>query len=162
MTGTIRLYEPRDADAVRHCIAELQTHERTLVPERAEATAEFTAGQLEWLLTASRERRGSLLVAEVEGAVAGFVCWWIARIQNPITTVTECAYVARLAVLEPYRRRGIGRALLRAAEAAAIAEGAATMRIEVLAANNPARDLYHAEGYRPDEILLTKPLHPDD
>lgn len=158
MSYHIRPYEPRDAGSVRECIVALQAYERELERDRAEATAAFAEDYLERTLRACRERRGEVLVAEVEGEVAGFVCYWMMRIENPITTLTECAYVAELAVLEAFRRRGLGRALLRAAEAAALRQGAATIRIEVLAANAPARDLYAAEGFRPFEMLLTKPL----
>lgn len=158
--AVIRQFEPRDTDAVRRCVAALQTYERTLEADRVEATPAFAASYLDRILAASHERDGEILVAEVEGAVVGFVCYWMMTIQNPITTVTGCAYVADLAVLEAYRRRGIGRALLRAAEVGAARHGATTIRIEVLAANHPARDLYDAEGFRPYEMLLTKPLTP--
>lgn len=158
MSHSFRPYEPRDAEGVRRCIAELQAYERTIEADRAEVTELFTEGQLKRVLDASRERHGAVLVAEVRGAVAGFVCWWMMTIANPMTTLTECAYVADLAVLAAYRRRGLGRALLRAAEEDALRQGATTIRIEVLAANGPARDLYDVEGYRPLELLLTKRL----
>ena len=158
MSHSIRPYEQRDAEGVRRCIAELQAYERTLEAERAEATELLTENQLTRILGAAREQHGEVLVAEVEATTAGFVCYWMMTIANPLTTLTECAYVADLAVLEPYRRRGIGRALLRAAEERALARGATNIRIEVLAANSPARDLYDAEGYRPFEMLLTKRL----
>ncbi len=157
-TVQIRPYEPGDAEAVRRCIVELQAHERTLEADRAEATASFAEDILQRKLTACRERRGAVLVAEAEGAVAGFVCCWIATITNPITTLTECAYVAALSVLGAYRRRGLGRALLRAAEDYALRQDVAMIRLDVLAANVPARELYDAEGYRPFEMSLTKRL----
>lgn len=160
MSYRIRAYEPHDAVAVRECITELQAYERALEPDRVEATAAFARRYLKHILSACREQSGELLVAEVEGMVAGFVCYWIEQIEDPITTLTECAYVSDLAVRETYRRRGIGRALLRAAEERALRQDAATIRIGVLAANDPAHDLYTGAGYRPFELLLTKPLIP--
>lgn len=117
MSYRIRPYEPRDADGVRECITELQAYERSLEPDRVEATPAFARRYLKHILSACRQQRGELLVAESEGAVAGFICSWIEQIEDPITTLTECVYVSDLAVLETSRRRGIGRALLRAAEA---------------------------------------------
>ena len=117
MSDAIRPYEPRDAEGVRRCIAALQAYERTLEAVRAEATPELVEGMLQRMLAACRVPRAAcrvVLVAEADGVVAGFVCCFMMTITNPITTLSDCAYVADVAVLEPYRRRGLGRAQLRA------------------------------------------------
>ena len=80
------------------------------------------------------------------------------------------AEILALAVAPPSRRRGIGAALLVAAEARAAAAGARTMYLEVAAPNQPARTLYDRAGYRlagrrrayyrdgSEALLLCKPL----
>ena len=71
-----------------------------------------------------------------------------------------------LAVLPELRGRGIGRALLDAAEARALARGCCKLTLEVLETNEGARRLYHARGFRDFELsgvaqrtlFLVKPL----
>jgi ribosomal protein S18 acetylase RimI-like enzyme len=53
-----------------------------------------------------------------------------------------------LAVLPDQRGRGIGRALLAAAEAQALAEGCCKLTLEVQDDNAPARGLYESFGFR--------------
>jgi ribosomal protein S18 acetylase RimI-like enzyme len=65
-----------------------------------------------------------------------------------------------LAVLPPYRGRGIGRALLRAAEEHARLQGCCRLTLEVLESNAGARALYRRFGFD-DSIVsrfLVKPL----
>jgi ribosomal protein S18 acetylase RimI-like enzyme len=52
-----------------------------------------------------------------------------------------------LAVLPEARGRGVGRALLRVAEAFARHQGCCKLTLEVLEGNRPAQGLYTAEGY---------------
>lgn len=69
-----------------------------------------------------------------------------------------------LAVLPSRRGRGVGRALLAAAEAQAIAEGCCKLTLEVLE-DNPARHLYQRFGFEPSRygnsgpaLFQVKPL----
>ena len=59
------------------------------------------------------------------------------------------AEILTLAVVPHARRQGLGRALLRAAMAAATGRGAETMFLEVSAGNRAARGLYDGAGFRP-------------
>lgn len=77
------------------------------------------------------------------------------------------------AVAPERRGRGLGRALLKAAEAAARRNGAAWMRLEVRTDNAPAIALYRSAGYRlfarraayyedrADALRMEKPLAPE-
>lgn len=64
-----------------------------------------------------------------------------------IRVVADEAELLTLAVLPRARLRGLGRALLAAAEARAAAAGAARIFLEVAEDNAPARALYVAAGY---------------
>lgn len=58
------------------------------------------------------------------------------------------AELLTLAVAPDARRRGVGRALLAAFEARALASGAGEAVLEVAASNAPARALYRTAGWR--------------
>ncbi|MFQ6060017.1 MAG: GNAT family N-acetyltransferase [Thermoplasmata archaeon] len=61
-------------------------------------------------------------------------------------------------VLEPFRRRGIGRILIRTAERYCKEQGMRRIKLEV-ADNNPvARDLYKKMGFRDERHLMGKNL----
>ena len=66
-----------------------------------------------------------------------------------------------LAVLGVERRQGIGRQLVRHAEAALTARGCPKVNLQVLTAKDDVREFYEALGYRADEVIsLGKRLEP--
>lgn len=56
-------------------------------------------------------------------------------------------YIANVAVAKAFRRQGVARALLRAAEEIAREENLEFLSLEVRVSNLPARSLYESEGY---------------
>lgn len=73
-------------------------------------------------------------------------------------TLGEQAFVAYTAV-EPFARgRGVGRAMLDAAEALARAKGRRTMSLMVTEENDPARRLYEGAGFATERRMMTKLL----
>lgn len=114
--------------------------------ERAEALAQLLARSLPeaWSADAVRsalsQRGGRLLVLEdADGALVGAL---LLRVE------AGEAEVLQVAVEPSRRRRGAGRRLLIAGEAAAIEGGAGRCFLEVRAGNRAARALYFAAGYR--------------
>ena len=84
----------------------------------------------------------SLLVAETDGAVAGYA----------LLLYRRGARIARLysiAVATGHASAGIGRGLLAAAETAARAKDSPILRLEVREDNARAIELYKRAGYRP-------------
>jgi ribosomal protein S18 acetylase RimI-like enzyme len=153
----IRDYEPaRHRTQLRSCIVELQEFERGLEPTlpKGEAMADR---YLAHVLQRCSEASGRIFVAEVEGAVVGFV-GVLARIVPEPDESQAYAYVSDLIVVPAYRRRGIGRALLERAERFARGEGAKALRVGVLAKNEPAGRLYRRLGFTDYTIQLNKPL----
>jgi ribosomal protein S18 acetylase RimI-like enzyme len=57
------------------------------------------------------------------------------------------AFLYQIEVFEPFRRRGLGRELLAAAEELATSRGARTIALNVFATNQPAIGLYQAAGF---------------
>jgi ribosomal protein S18 acetylase RimI-like enzyme len=104
----------------------------------------------ERLIPALREQPAALvLLAFVEGAPVGIASCFFGFstfYARPLLNVHD------LAVLPAHRGRGVGRALLTAVEARAIARGCCKLTLEVREDNHRARALYHARGFRDFEL----------
>lgn len=79
-----------------------------------------------------------VLVAEYGGVVAGHAL---------VSVVHEIAELQRIAVLPPYRRRGLARDLLAGVVALAAGEGADRLLLEVREDNEAAIGFYAAAGF---------------
>jgi ribosomal protein S18 acetylase RimI-like enzyme len=145
------------AAGLRACFVELQDFERAIepaMPPGAQVADEYLARMLE----RCREWDGAVFVALVDGAVAGFVSVWARVPPEPDEPARPYAFVSDVVVLERLRGRGIGRALLAAAEHHARAGGAAVLRLDVMVGNAGARRLYEKEGFALRRVEMAKPL----
>lgn len=148
----------KDLPAVRSCLVELQDFEQGLDPRRPSGEQSADA-YLDWMFRHCREYDGRILVAESEGEVVGVVVVWTRyHSSDPIDIPGEHAYVPDLVVSASHRGRGIGRALLRAAESLAREAGAERLCISVIADNTGAKSLYTAEGFAETDSSLEKRL----
>ena len=120
---------------------EIQKMEPAHVPEIARLErAMFSAPWSEASVASELENPLSLwLVAIDQGRVAGYI---------GSQTVLGESDMLNLAVEEPYRRRGIGRDLVRALCAALKDAGASSLTLEVRASNGAAIALYESLGFR--------------
>ena len=102
---------------------------------------------------------GDLLVARRRDGIVGFAMFTVEEgryAQDETTGLVENLYV------DPeVRRRGIGSALLGAAEERLEESGATVVAIEAMAANEGARAFYAASGYSPHRIELEKSIEND-
>jgi ribosomal protein S18 acetylase RimI-like enzyme len=157
--GMIRDYDAaRDRQQLRECIVCLQEHERGLEPALPEGPA-MADDYLAFLVDRCARLSGTLMVAEVEGRVAGFVSvFGKVPPEEPDEEQAEYAYVSDLVVLPAYRGQGLGRGLLEAAQAFARAHGARTIWIGVLSRNRAARELYQELGFMPYHLQMVKRL----
>ncbi|HYN29482.1 MAG TPA: ribosomal protein S18-alanine N-acetyltransferase [Dermatophilaceae bacterium] len=116
-------------------IPALSALELELFPDDAWAEASW------WAELAARPRRHYLAhvgAPAADGAVTAY---------GGIDVTGEVADLMTLAVAPAARGTGLGRRLLAALEAEAVARGATVMMLEVRADNAPARALYAAAGY---------------
>lgn len=98
-------------------------------------------------------RRGALFVAEGDGALVGFVAvgvrpWSDAGESSPIPHV-EGWFVKRA-----WRRRGVGKALLKAAEDWARKQGFTELGSDTWAHNRASIKGHHAAGFRTKERIV--------
>ncbi len=101
-------------------------------------------------------RRHDALIAEEHGERAGFLLL-LYDIPDEVTLVDQ-AFVAYMAVEPASQGRGVGRALLEAAESHAAARGLRYVSLMVTDENAPARALYERAGFVTERRMLTKAL----
>lgn len=154
----IRPYQAQDAAGVEQCLSELQDFERSIEANRVEGQS-MAAPYREYLLAECAQTCGALLVAEVVGMVVGLVAV-LAHVtaESLIEAEPDYAYISDLVVLPAYRGQGLGRALLRQAEAYALSQGAKILKVDVLVANKAAHNLYKVTGFQENEVRLVKHL----
>jgi GNAT superfamily N-acetyltransferase len=96
----------------------------------------------------------TVLVAEAEGRVLGLIA--LHRTERFHESRPSLRIVA-LCVTEAARGRGVGRALVRQAEALALREGCAEIEVSSNARRAPAHAFYDALGYEETHRLFDKP-----
>jgi GNAT superfamily N-acetyltransferase len=97
-------------------------------------------------------------VAEVEGEVVGMA--EVVLLPDPPDhqiLVPRRAADVHTAVLDGYRGRGVGRALVTAAEQMAAAHGVSLVFATIFATNDDAVAFYSSAGFGPRGIVLSKP-----
>jgi prolyl-tRNA editing enzyme YbaK/EbsC (Cys-tRNA(Pro) deacylase)/ribosomal protein S18 acetylase RimI-like enzyme len=101
----------------------------------------------------------AVLLAEVGGRVAGFVQARLMRAPEAANMIRpQLSAEVGIAVLRGDRQRGLGTALMAAAEDWAVAHGAHAILLNCHAANRGAIRMYEKLGYRTLGLLMQKPL----
>lgn len=103
-----------------------------------------------------RESGAVLFVARADGSPVGFMD---ARITvDPSIFVERFGSVSNMYVRPAYRRRGIGSALMEAAQRWCADHGAPELRLNVVSPNRDAIDFYRAVGFEPWIIGMRRVL----
>jgi len=148
----VRRYEASDRQAVLD-----------LAPRLTEGVARWRppAGVLAavtgWVVEAlerSAESGRFVYVAEVDGAIAGFV----SGEERTHWSGEHELYVGELAVSTQYEGHGVGRALIDTVTDHARRLGLTTLTLDTGAANAPARAFYNRLGFEEEDVKLTKLL----
>jgi GNAT superfamily N-acetyltransferase len=127
----------------------------SVAPNRRAAPAAVLANFERLLDIVERNEHAALIACEA-GRPVGFVLL-LASLPDEVTGDDQ-AWVAYMAVERSARGRGIGSALLAAAEDEARRLGAPYIALMVTEANAPARALYERAGYVAERRLLCKTL----
>lgn len=152
----IREYRQEDIPALEECIVELQEFERKIEPNRREGTS-VSQKYVEGVVKNCKQQNGNIFVAEEDGKVIGFCSVWVEKKpEELISTLAEYAYISDCILLPDFRGKGLGKALLSAAEKHAIEAGMKTIIIGVLAKNTGAIEVYKKAGFEDYEMLLRK------
>ncbi len=133
---------------VRACLIELQDFERSLDPRLPSGT-DIVDDLIPRMMVRCARCDGMVLVAELSEAVVGFVTI-LAKVKSEEIEEGDIEYglVSDVVVASKYRKQGIGRKLLEAAESYAKSNGVRWLRIGVLAENHSADGLYDSIGFK--------------
>lgn len=110
------------------------------------------AGQaLDWLIQHTSSRLLTIFTAHISGQLAGIAT----TVAVPASLRLGCSWQLRDLYVVPWaRRRGTGRALVRAVASAACAAGASRLSVQTEPGNTAALRLYHTNGFILVEDLL--------
>jgi GNAT superfamily N-acetyltransferase len=97
----------------------------------------------------------TLLIAECNGSPSGFV---FLEEHEDYFTLASHGHIGILVVAEGREGRGVGAALMAAAEEWARSRGHTSLTLNVFEGNARARALYERSGFRPDTIKYRKAL----
>ncbi len=95
------------------------------------------------------------ILAEVAGRPVGLAAL---RVVPGVFYAEPHAELTELFVEAPYRRLGVGRALVAYVERLALASGAKELWVQTGPANSAAQAFYQALGYAPDDLAFRKPM----
>ncbi|MEV7395969.1 GNAT family N-acetyltransferase [Aeromicrobium sp. NPDC092404] len=107
--------------------------------------------QAETLPDGRRTTGHELFVGVVDDDVVGNL-WLFTDPELPVPST----YIYDIEILESHRGKGLGRALLGAAEAWSAEHGSASVRLNVFAPNTTARALYESAGYQLTSMHMMK------
>ncbi len=155
----IRPVRADDRAALLRFVGGFQDYERGLHPNRRPA-AEVAEGYLAEMERETAANDGALFMAEVSGEAVGFVCCHAGHDEDMMINeeTRPYGYVSDIFVASEHRGRGVGAALLAAAESHLAGLGFSRVTLTVMAANAEARALYEKCGYRADDVIYEKQL----
>lgn len=148
----IREYTQNDIQQIRYCLGKLQEYERSVEPNRV-PNDQIGDNYWNYLIDETNKKKGKIFVAEDEGKIVGIICVWVER---EIEMDSDYLYVSDWIVLEEYRGKGLGKALIEQAQDYATSIGLKIIRLGVLINNELAKDVYYKLGFRDYSLILTK------
>jgi ribosomal protein S18 acetylase RimI-like enzyme len=150
-----RQMKPEEFDGFRaRSIGHLASEQIAAGNWTAETAQNRAARQTDRLLPDGLNTVGArLLVAETSSGEAIGTVWIAIELEDD-----GRAWIYDIEIAPHQRRRGYGRALLRAAERDAALRGCGSIGLNVFSENHAARQLYASSGYEVTSLRLHKPL----
>ena len=139
----IRTAQPQDLETVYALMCELEAEE---LPRPAFDRMYAENLRNPWI---------RYLLAEEEGAVCGLISL---HAKEPLHRAARVGEVMELIVAEPWRGRGIGKALLAAAQAEGKAMGCAGLELHSSMGRTAAHAFYQHEGWEKHALFFTLDL----
>lgn len=151
----IRDYTEQDRKAVLEHLVAFQEHERLREPTYLPGNV-IAESYLNDLLSECGWGNGKMMVAEHDGKVVGYSCFYLT--DSSCQTFSKQVEVSDIYLAPECRGKGFGRLFLEAAEAFGRERGAYQLTLMVLARNTEGRAMYHKCGFREFNIAMVKPI----
>jgi len=153
----IRPATSADVEAVLPMVAAICNMHERLDPPRYAMLPDVVDRYRWWLPKRAEDPRSVFLVADTSPGLAGFL---IATVEQniPIYQLKKFGFIHDVWVDPQHRRSGIARALVEEAANRFRAMGITQLRLETAAANEHARDLFTACGFRVGTIDMLRQL----
>ena len=146
-----------DYDGVNAVFADELAHHVALLPDRFQLADPVMPRH--WFSEVLANPNKMLIVAELDGRLVGQILIIdSASTDDPIYRPRRYLDVDELAVLADYRRQGIGRRLMAAAEEWAAERGITRIELNVWQANDQAIAFYERLGYRTIRRTMARDL----
>jgi len=157
MAVTIRRASREDSDELGRMLVELCTYEMRFDPlvEPVEGCEDYL---IEYTWRGVEAHAGVVYFAEEATEVAGFVSGWTERRDGRLWRVSRLGYVDALYVREPFRSRGVGRALMAALTERFRAAGLTHLTTDVYMGNEAARRFYASFNMDPTTVKVEGPM----
>ncbi|CAG9000979.1 MAG: hypothetical protein CENE_02987 [Candidatus Celerinatantimonas neptuna] len=144
-----------DFDAIVRLVTELH-HQHYLLAPHIFIEPDVNASR-QYCLKYLNQKQHFLLVAERKDEIVGLLAICIHRsAENFMLRVDPIGYISLLIVQQNYRRIGVGKRLIIAAEKWLIDHRIGEMRLEVLEMNTDARHFYNSLGFINQSRQLSK------
>jgi ribosomal protein S18 acetylase RimI-like enzyme len=135
--------------------AESHVQAGTWTPDEALARSQ---AELDELLPAGLAQPDTLLLTATDADGVAIGLTWIALVHP--RGVADTAWIFDIEVFPEHRGRGVGRALLQAAEEEVARHGVANLGLNVFGSNDVARRLYESAGYAVTTVQMQKRISP--
>jgi ribosomal protein S18 acetylase RimI-like enzyme len=150
----IRPATPDDVPAVLPMVAKVCAFHQALDPAKYGFRPRPERMYEQWLENRAEDPRSVFLVAEAgPGRLAGFLVGTI-EAEIPIYQLKEFGFIHDLWVEEKYRNEGTGRQMVSLAVERFREIGVKQIRLDTAYANEPARGLFAACGFRPSIVEM--------
>ena len=156
-----RLANPGDHDAIFPMLRQLRLRQQQLDAALYQLHPDAERRFLRWVGEVGEDPRTTLLVAEEQGQIIGFVYAVIER-DLPIYLHEEVAVIREWWVEPAFRRRGAGKALINLAVKEMAAIGVCQLRVRTAAGDADARALLGSCGFRVGACEMVKDLQPSE
>ena len=154
-----RVADSGDFEAVFPMLRQHRLRQQQLDPALYPLHPDAERRFLRWAGEVGEDPRSTLLVAEEQGRLVGFVYVVVER-DLPIYLCEEFAVIREWWVEPPFRRRGVGKALIDLAVAELAAAGVGQLRVRTAVGDEEARALLGRCGFRPGTCEMVKDLQP--
>jgi ribosomal protein S18 acetylase RimI-like enzyme len=160
MTVTIRNAEDADLDALIRLNAQVQKVHAQFYPADFKSLAD--EGEVrDFLASTMRQPDHTILVADVDGVVAGYA--WIEiqeRPQTPFTWAKKRVFLHHICVDSGRQRLGVGSALIARVEEQALAADIGEFAMDVWSLNTAAQAFFKSCGLKTYRLFLRKQIVP--